>query len=133
MKRKARMTTSVLVSGFVASVSAAPLAASADDYDLYEQEMAESPSIEVGDIEDDAISSFIAASDAIKDIRDEYAGEIADDPEAYEELRADANEEMVNAVESEGIDVSEYRDIGYFVHEDEEFQAQVELKAATES
>ena len=125
MKRKAHMTTSVLVSGFVASVSAAPLAASADDHDLYEQEMADSPSIEVGDIEDDAISSFIAASDAIKDIRDEYAGEIADDP--------DANEEMVNAVESEGIDVSEYRDIGYFVHEDEEFQAQVELKAATEA
>ena len=133
MKRKARIATSAVISGFVASVAAAPLAASADDYDLYEQEMADSPSMDVGDVEDDAISSFVAASDAIKDIRVEYAGKMADDPEGFDDLRADANEDMVDAVEEEGLDLSEYRDMGYFMKDDEEFQAQVELKAATES
>lgn len=133
MKRKLYLTTSALISGFVASVIASPVVASADDVDLYEREIADSASVEAGDVEDDAIASFLAASDAIRDIRDEYAGRIADDPEDYEDLRADANAEMTEAVESEGIDVGEYREIGYLLGEDEEFQARVELMAATEA
>lgn len=92
--------------------------------DVYENEVDEETELVKDDIQGDHIEAFLEAAEEIQDIRGEYtekvrkAAEENKVDERYEELRAEAVDKMVEAIEDAGLDEDTYRGIAYHLKED---------------
>ncbi len=84
----------------------APLNGSAQDYGT----AAQTEEIEVSDQE---IQTFVSARDQVESIRETYHGRIGEttDPEKQQEVIAEANRKMVEAVQKAGLAVERYNEI----------------------
>ncbi|WP_018174192.1 MULTISPECIES: DUF4168 domain-containing protein [unclassified Thioalkalivibrio] len=97
----------------------------ADDPHVFEQEWTDDPEMSAEDVSESDLESFLAAADAAQDIRAEYADDIAEaEGEGAQELRDEANDEMVAAIEDEGLTVKEYQEIAYLIDNDSDLGEQ---------
>ncbi|MFO8048828.1 MAG: DUF4168 domain-containing protein [Desulfosudaceae bacterium] len=94
--------------------------------DVYENEVDKNTEISAEDIKAEDIEAFVAAAEKIQKIREDYAEKIrgAQNSE-YKDVREEAVEEMVKAIEDEGIDEQTYRGIAYHVKEDKELLSKI--------
>lgn len=89
--------------------------------DVYENEIDENTDLSADDIEAEELRAFVEAANEIQEIREDYAERIIKGgDEWYEDLRSEANNKMVAAIEDAGLDEETYRGIAYHVNEDEE-------------
>ncbi|MFP3980201.1 MAG: DUF4168 domain-containing protein [Desulfobacterales bacterium] len=95
--------------------------------DVYENEADKNTEISAEDIKDEDIEAFIAAANEVQEIRADYAEKIrsAEDTD-YKELRKEAVENMVEAIEDKGIDEKTYRGIAYLAKEDKKELSQTD-------
>lgn len=79
-------------------------------------------------VDQEKLEQFVAAYAEIQAIRAEYMPRLqqAEDEEEQAQLQEQGQEEMVNAVRDEGLDVSEYQQIGQKINSDQELQARVQ-------
>ncbi|ADC71909.1 conserved hypothetical protein [Thioalkalivibrio sp. K90mix] len=97
----------------------------ADDPNVFEQEWTDDPQMSAEDVSESDLESFLAAAEAAQDIRAEYADDIAEaEGEEAQELRDEANDEMVAAIEDEGLTVEEYQEIAYLIDNDSDLGEQ---------
>lgn len=112
--------TLILVFGFVVGVSAPALAASHHD-DVFENEIDKDTELQVEEIEREDLLAFLEASEKVTEIRADYAERVQEEGmDAQEELRAEALERMIEAIEDAGLDEETYRGIAYHVDRDED-------------
>lgn len=125
-----RRVTNTLVAGALVLGGSGAIAASPER--LYQDEIAdEATAVEVGELTDDDLHGFIEAAHEIQSIRAEYAGKIsAAEPDERSALQAEAAEKMAEAIEDQGLDVSEYREIGYLLENDEDLPDRLDRVAA---
>jgi hypothetical protein len=99
---------------------------------LYQDEIADAAgSVAVEDLSDDHLHGFIEAAHEIQAIRAEYAGKISEaEPDERAALQAEAGEKMAEAVEDQGLEVSEYREIGYLLENDADLPERLDRVAA---
>lgn len=128
-----RRVTNTLVAGALVLGSSGAIAASPER--LYQDEIAdEATSVEVDELSDDDLYGFIEAAHQIQSIRAEYAGEISDaEPEERAKLQAEAAEKMAEAIEDQGLDIAEYREIGYLLENDADLPERLDAVAAERS
>ncbi|WP_018863935.1 DUF4168 domain-containing protein [Thioalkalivibrio sp. ARh3] len=99
--------------------------AAAEDPTVFEQEWTDDPEMSADDVSESDLESFLAAAHAAQDIRAEYADDIAEaEGEDAQELRDEANDEMVAAIEDEDLTVEEYQDIAYLIDNDSDLGEQ---------
>lgn len=125
-----RRVTNTLVAGALVLGGSSAIAAAPDR--LYEDEIAEEAgSLEVDDVSDDDLHGFIEAAHEIQKIRASYAQKIRDaDGEERAALQVEAAEKMAEAVEDQGLEVSEYREIGYLLENDADLPDRLDGVAA---
>lgn len=84
---------------------------------------------------DEQLKSFADASKEIAQLNQEYTGQLqsAEGDEAQQEIRQQANDEMVNAVESEGLSVDTFNAIGEALQQDPELMQKVQEMAQTDA
>ncbi|MFO7931896.1 MAG: DUF4168 domain-containing protein [Thermodesulfobacteriota bacterium] len=105
----------------------------ASDYDdVYENEVDEDTELTVDGIERQDIDAFLEAAEKISEIRAEYSEKILEaaegdnGDESYEDLREEANDKMVKAIEDAGLYEEIYRGIAYHLQEDEDLFSKIE-------
>lgn len=75
--------------------------------------------ISASELDDDRLHRFIDAAHDVQAIRDEYVERIERAKIAERlEIRVNALEKMAQAIETQGLEVSEYRDIGALLESD---------------
>ncbi len=128
-----RRVTNTLVAGALVLGGSGAIAASPER--LYQDEIAdEATTVEVDELSDDDLHGFIEAAHEIQSIRAEYAGKIRDaEPEERARLQAEAAEKMAEAIEDQGLDISEYREIGYLLENDDDLPGRLDAVAAEKS
>lgn len=85
------------------------------------------------ELEDETLHRFIDAAHDIQAIRQEYAERIEQaDADERADLLAEAQEKMAQAVESQGLEVADYREIGYLLENDDSLRDRLD-QAAVES
>lgn len=126
-----RRVTNTLMAGALVLGGSGAIAASPDR--LYQDEIAdESGSVEVADLSDDDLHGFIEAAHEIQSIRAEYAEKISKaESDERAALQAEAAEKMAEAVENQGLEVSEYREIGHLLENDADLPDRLDRVAAT--
>ncbi|MFP4127354.1 MAG: DUF4168 domain-containing protein [Alphaproteobacteria bacterium] len=87
-----------------------------------------SPAIEAEDITDEQLDQFAEAALAVNEIGREYGPELqsAEDEAEAEEIRAEAQEEMMQAVENEGLSLEEYNAIYAAAENDQEINSAIQ-------
>lgn len=96
--------------------------------DLYENEQAsEAESLSAESVSDSQLEGFLEAAVEIESIRAEYADRIESEGV---EAQQSAQEEMVEAVESNGLGVDEYREIARLVADDDRLRTRLDGIAA---
>ncbi|MFP4040910.1 MAG: DUF4168 domain-containing protein [Desulfosudaceae bacterium] len=94
--------------------------------DVYENEADKNTEMSAEEIKNEEIEAFVAAAKEIQEIRDDYAEEITDTEDAdYNDLRKEAVEKMVEAIEDQGIDEKTYRGIAHHAQKDEELLSRI--------
>ncbi|GHE20647.1 DUF4168 domain-containing protein [Halomonas urumqiensis] len=83
------------------------------------------------DFSDDQLQQFADASEEIAVISQEYTQRLqeAEDESAQQEVRMEANEEMVEVVEDSGLDVDTFNAIGQAIQQDPELMQRVQEMA----
>lgn len=81
-----------------------------------------------GDVEDAELAKFSQANQQVTAIRGNYMEQAQgkDDPQAMAEIQMSMQEEMVEAVEKIGLDVSDYNRIAQLVSQDPELRDRLE-------
>ncbi|MFW6080524.1 MAG: DUF4168 domain-containing protein [Desulfosalsimonas sp.] len=124
-------------------ITAAPLAA--QDYDQqgdqgqgYEQQQQQGQGQGQGyqggeqktadDFKDSDLENFASAQSEVDEIRSEYSDELSgvEDTEKARELQDKYAEQMVDAIEEEGLDVQTYNDISMAMQNDSELRGKIE-------
>ncbi|WP_083330650.1 DUF4168 domain-containing protein [Halofilum ochraceum] len=125
-----RRVTNTLVAGALVLGGSGAIAASPER--LYQDEIADEASpVEVDELTDDDLHGFIEAAHEIQSIRAEYAGKISEaEPDKRAALQAEAAEKMAAAVEDQGLELSQYREIGYLLENDADLPARLDRVAA---
>lgn len=128
-----RRVTNTLVAGALVLGGSGAIAAGPDR--LYQDETAdEAGSVEVDELSDDDLHGFIEAAHEIQSIRASYAEKIrAADAGERASLQAEAAEKMAEAVEDQGLAISEYREIGYLLENDADLPDRLDRVTATKS
>ena len=125
-----RRVTNTLVAGALVLGGSGAIAASPER--LYQDEIAdEASAVEVDEPTDDDLHGFIEAAHEIQSIRAEYAGRISEaEPDQRAALQAEAAEKMAVAVEDQGLEISQYREIGYLLENDADLPDRLDRVAA---
>lgn len=128
-----KRVTNTLVAGALVLGGGGAMAASPER--LYQDEIAdEAGSVDADELTDDGLHGFIEAAHEIQSIRAEYAEKISEaEPDERAALQAEAAEKMAEAVEDQGLDVSEYREIGYLLENDADLPDRLDRVAASEN
>ncbi len=124
MKRMTALFSAALLSAGLMSVTAH---AQQDPAAAPEQPQAAAPAM---DFSDQQLQQFAEASEEIVVISEEYTERLqgADDEASQQEVRMEANEKMVDAVEESGLDVDTFNAIGQAVQQDPELMQRVQEK-----
>lgn len=109
-----------------AALLALGLAAPAAAQDQEQAPQAQPPAAE--DISDQQLEQFAEAALAVNEIGRKYASELqgAEDESAAQDIRAQAQEEMMQAVEDEGLSVEEYNAIYAAAENDQEINSAIQ-------
>jgi GTP1/Obg family GTP-binding protein len=88
---------------------------------------AQSPQPEQIEVSDKELKQFVAAQSEVSGIQQDFSGRLqgVEDPNEAQTLRAEANEEMVQAVQDAGLDVESFNRIALAVRNDPELQQKV--------
>ncbi|MBW6390980.1 MAG: DUF4168 domain-containing protein [Halomonas sp.] len=83
------------------------------------------------DFSDDQLQQFADASQEIAVISQEYTERLhaAEDEQAQQEVRMEANDKMVEVVEQNGLDVDTFNAIGHAIQQDPELMQRVQEMA----
>ncbi|NIC06333.1 DUF4168 domain-containing protein [Billgrantia bachuensis] len=83
------------------------------------------------DFSDDQLQQFADASQEIAVISQEYTERLhaAEDEQAQQEVRMEANDKMVEVVEDNGLDVDTFNAIGHAIQQDPELMQRVQQMA----
>lgn len=102
---------------------------------LWFDEIASNPGeMSASELEDEALHRFIDAAHEIQAIRQEFAERIEQaDADEQAALQAEAQEKMAQAVESQGLEVADYREIGYLLENDDGLRDRLDRAAAESS
>ncbi|RQD78605.1 DUF4168 domain-containing protein [Desulfonatronospira sp. MSAO_Bac3] len=117
----------MLILGFGLNVQAQQEYQQEGQQQQYQQEMMQqqqAPDIDVSDAELDQVAD---AYQAVTDVRERFQQELGEvsDPERAQELQQQAGEEMVEAVEAQGLDVQTYNQVMEAAQVDEELRNQL--------
>lgn len=84
-------------------------------------------------VDDAKFDDFVEAFVAVQEINDELSGQLteAPDPETAHELQQQAQQEMVVAIEEEGISVEEYNEIVMALRHDQELNQRLHQSLST--
>lgn len=128
-----RRVTNTLVAGALVLGGSGAIAAGPER--LYQDEIAEeATTVEADGLTDDELHGFIEAAHEIQSIRAEYAEKISEaGPDGRAALQAEAAEKMAEAIEDQGLELSEYREIGYLLENDADLPDRLDRVAAAES
>ncbi|RFA29840.1 hypothetical protein CAI21_08370 [Alkalilimnicola ehrlichii] len=82
---------------------------------------------QAADFSDDSLNQFADSYVDILDIQQDFTARLegAEDPEQAQQLQQEANEEMVQAIEDNGLSVQEYTEIARAMDTDPELRQQV--------
>lgn len=107
---------------------AAALAFLAGSVQAQQPPAAPPPAASSEDISDEQLEKFSGAFDDIQEIRTKFQQrlESVQDPEQAQQLQQQANQEMLQAVEGNGMDPQEYNEIARAVNGDPEVQKRFE-------
>ena len=80
------------------------------------------PQQQGGEVTDEALEQFMVAMASVQDVQEEYAGQIqsTSDGEKAQELRQEAQNKMISAVENSGLTVPQYNMIAEQLRTDPE-------------
>ena len=93
----------------------------------------EATAVEAEELSNDDLHGFIEAAHEIQSIRAEYAGKISEaEADKRAALEAEAAEKMAAAIEDQGLELSEYREIGYLLENDADLPDRLDRVAAAE-
>ena len=83
------------------------------------------------DFSDDQLQQFADASQEIAVISQEYTERLhaAEDEQAQQEVRMEANDRMVEVVEENGLDVDTFNAVGHAIQQDPELMQRVQQMA----
>ncbi|GAB2712268.1 DUF4168 domain-containing protein [Halomonas garicola] len=95
------------------------------------QSQAPSAEAQAQDFSDQQLQQFADASQEIAVVSQEYTERLqsADDEESQQEVRAEANEKMIQIVENSGLDVDTFNAIGQAIQQDPEMMQRVQEMA----
>lgn len=120
MKRRSahRVIGNALLAGAVTLGSGAALAREGESL-WFDESAGDHGEISASELEDDRLHRFIDAAHDVQALREEYVERIERAKGAERpEILADALEKMAQAIERQGLEVSEYRDIGALLESD---------------
>lgn len=119
MRRYTRQMTNALLAGALVMGTGAAIAN--DPERLYQDETAGAAGeLAAEDLSDDKIHRFIDAAHEIVSLRDAYAREMRKvEPAERPRLQAEARERIAQAIEANGLEIAEYREIGNLLENDE--------------
>lgn len=116
----------MLILGFGLKVQAQQEYQQEGQQQQYQQEMMQqqAPDVDVSDAELDQVAD---AYQAVTEVRERFQQELGEvsDPEKAQELQQQAGEEMVEAVEAQGLDVQTYNQVMEAAQVDEELRNQL--------
>lgn len=120
MRQPKRYVGNALLTGALVLGTGAAVVAD-DRQGLYFDETADHGSERVAaELEDETLHRFVDAAHDVRAIRERYAALIDEaEPQDRAALQARAQEEMMEAVERQGLEVAEYREIGYLLETDD--------------
>lgn len=83
------------------------------------------------DVSDEEVQSFAAAMVSVQELGQEWTQRMqeTDDQEELSQMQQDAQEEMIGAIEDEGMTVEEYNEIATAAQQDPELAQQIEQAA----
>jgi hypothetical protein len=126
MKGFKSMTILALFTAMTFAVGYGPAFAGSSPDDVYENEADKNTEMSAKDIKGKDIEAFVAAAAEIREIRGDYAEKIRDAKNSdYKNLRKEAVEKMVEAIEDHGIDEKTYRGIAYHVKKDKDLLSKI--------
>ena len=122
MQRLTALLTAALLS---AGIMSAPAMAQENAASGETQAQAAAPAT---DFSDETLQQFAAASQEIASVSREYTERLqgAEDEAAKQEIRMEANEEMVTIVEDSGLEVGTFNAIGQAIQQDPELMKRVQ-------
>ncbi|MFO7929773.1 MAG: DUF4168 domain-containing protein [Thermodesulfobacteriota bacterium] len=94
----------------------------------YEQQGYQGEQKTADDFEDSDLENFASAQGEVDEIRSEYSDELSgvEDTEKARELQDKYAEQMVDAIEEQGLDVQTYNDISMAMQNDSELREKIE-------
>ncbi|MFO7861946.1 MAG: DUF4168 domain-containing protein [Desulfosalsimonas sp.] len=126
MKGFKSMAILVLFTAMTLTVGYGPAFAGSSPDDVYENEIDKNTEMSAEDIKGQDIEAFVAAANEVSEIRADYAEKIRDAENSdYEDLRKEAVEKMVEAIEDQDLDEKTYRGIAYHVKEDKDLLSKI--------
>lgn len=111
----------------------ASTAAVADEHDnLYLDEVADdAKELSADDVKSDHLEAFLKSSKALTEARKDYSEKIMEaDGDKAAELMKEAREEMAKIVEDNDLSVTEYKEIGFLIQDDEDLMKELNKVAA---
>lgn len=108
----------------------------ADEHeDLYLDEVAsEAEELSADDVEEGHLESFLKSSSELTEVRKDYSDQIMEadgDAEKIAELMKEARDEMASIVEDNDLSVTEYKEIGYLIQNDDDLMEALNKVAAS--
>lgn len=83
------------------------------------------------ELEDETLHRFIDAAHDVQAVRNEYTERIEQaDAEERADLLAEAQERMARAIENQGLEIADYRAIGYLLENDDDLGDRLDRAAA---
>lgn len=121
----ALFSAALLATGLMAGVAQAQQSADTA------QSQAPSAQAATQDFSDDQLQQFADASQEIAVVSQEYTERLqsAEGEEAQQEVRAEANEKMIQIVENSGLDVDTFNSIGQAIQQSPEMMQRVQKMA----
>lgn len=91
----------------------------------------EAGEMSAAELEDETLHRFIDAAHEVQAVRREYTERI-EQAEAGEraDIQAEARERMAQAVEDQGLEIADYREIGYLLENDESLRDRLDRAVA---
>ncbi len=128
MQRMTALFSAALLSLGLAATAQAQETQQSQDPAAAEQPQAQAPA---QDFSDQQLQQFADASQEIAVISQEYTAELqaAEDEQAQQDVRTEANDKMVEVVEDSGLDVDTFNAIGQAIQQDPELMQRVQEMA----
>lgn len=91
----------------------------------------EAGGMSAAELEDETLHRFIDAAHEVQAVRREYMGRIEQaDADERADLQVEARERMAQVIEDQGLEIADYREIGYLLENDEGLRDRLDGVAA---